>query len=224
MKAIRLIILSIALFSLALSACAKKQVGETAEQIKARKPAVYTAQAFVGVNAWSDLTESLARNKVIGLQAARASYLENERTRKALDIFSDRLQGLETTDLVTRIRNVYPQLTEEQARKITPIEIADLLIEDLQRAERANVLPVSNYRSVLVTMRLGIVAIKNVLANKSETAQQKGIQEALPELITISQDMLIALNNLSGATAKFAWEEARRLSAEIASKNTARLG
>ncbi len=209
----------VVLLAFALNACAKKRIGETAEETKARKSAVYTAQAFVGIESWSDATEVLANGKQLSAETAMASYKLNERVRKIADQISGNIQAGKPADALGYI---------------------DRGIAEIETAERNGVFTLNNpaaedrFYSVLAGVKIGLQSIRAVIEATKEPPIPEETKRALAvkqsntqwwaDLVALGERTAIKLWQLSRYDTAPAWAAASSTSAALASKNAARLG
>jgi hypothetical protein len=106
--------LSLLLAALAPS-CVRKIDGETPDQLKARKKAIYSAQVVTGLSGLTDLAEILVESKVLDPASGRTLIDIDERALAATDALRDRLKTGFDAGAIGKIRNVLTDI--EAARK-----------------------------------------------------------------------------------------------------------
>jgi hypothetical protein len=199
------------------AACAKKRDGETANETRARKSAVYTAQSYTGLVGWSDATEILARAKQLNPQSVKASYALNEKVRLIADQVSSTVQAGKPADAIGFIE-----------RGIAEIEAAEnngvFTIKDPAAQER--------FYNVLAGVKIGLQSLRAVIEATKEpdtNTMRRGLLADggntpwWTELIALGEKTALRLWRQSRLDTAPAWTEAGQLSAELASKNAARL-
>lgn len=211
------------LFLLALTVsimfgCVKKRAGESAEQLRARKSAVYVAQSYTALVGWSDATEILARAQQT--TTARASYQINERVRLVVDRVAAAIQAGKPADALGLVER---GLVEIEAAETSGV----FQINDPAARER--------FFGVLVGVKLGLTSLRAVLAatrepdapGEARTALR--LQTAPPnapwwtELIALGERTALRLWRQSRLDAAVAWRDATSLSGELARKNAERI-
>lgn len=204
-------------------ACVRKKVGETPDQTLARKKAVYSAQAVAALQGWSDMTEVLARHKLIASTSAKASYQANTKALTSLDLIRKRL------------REGFP------SKSIIPI--LETLLTDLDAAEAAGVIGLSDpearakFQQALFSARFTLNSIKAILtaAQEPSLAQPKIMatralqSQTTPQpiwwtdAVLVIQQTVIKMLEQSRMEADAAWADADALSARLHQVNAARM-
>lgn len=203
--------------------CAKRRVGETADQTASRKKAVYSAQAVAALQGWSEMTSVLARNGVIASPSAKAIYTANEKALTALDLARKRL------------REGFP------SKEILPV--IETILSDLDAAEAGGLIGLSDpeaqakFQQALFSVRFALNSIKAILAATKEpeiaaarttAAQAIRLQAARQpgwwtDAVLVAQATVIKMLEQSRLDTDAAWADADRLSATLHTANTERL-
>lgn len=213
-------LLALCLLILCAVGCAKKIAGEAPEVTKARKSAIYSAQAFVSLDAWSDATEIIANGQQLSRDAARASYGANETARKAADQITAFLKAGKPKDALDAIDRVLKQIEEAEASQIYKFKTPAARQE---------------FSLALSGVRLAFESIRAAIENTREpdVSNEKGLLAAQDqtgaawwvELVRLGSNTYSRLYRISRfSTAEQGWNEAVTVSGILASKNAARLG
>jgi hypothetical protein len=148
----RAMLLSIVLLIGMISGCIRKIDGETAEQFKARKKAIYSAQIVTGLAGLSDLNEILVDGQVID-RAGGASLTDiNDRALAAADILRERLKTGFDAGAIGKFRDAIADIEKARAAgvirfkstkaqefyfgAVATVEVSLNLIEALQAGQR----------------------------------------------------------------------------------------
>jgi hypothetical protein len=200
-------------------ACAKKIVGEAPEVTKARKAATYTAQSFVGLDSWSDATEILVNGSQLSANGAKASYTANETLRKIADQVADSIQAGKPKDAIGFIERGITEIEKAESNAIFKFKTA--------AAQQEFLLALAGVRIALESIRAALESTKEpgIPEEKSLMAAQQTNAAWWVELVRLGSNTYSRLYRISRfSTAAEGWEEARRVSGFLASKNAARLG
>jgi hypothetical protein len=111
----RALLLIVVLLAGLVSGCVKKIDGETPEQLKARKRAIYSAQVVTSISGMSDLTEILVDSQVLDPSSGFKLVEINDRALSAVDTLRERLKAGFDAGAIATVRNVLTDI--EKARK-----------------------------------------------------------------------------------------------------------
>src|SRR5262249_46697485 len=111
----RALLLIVVLLAGFVSGCIKKIDGETPEQLKARKKAIYSAQVVTSLSGLSDLTEILVDSQVLDHSSGIKLVEIDDRALSAADTLRDCLRTGFDTGAIASVRNVLTDI--EKARK-----------------------------------------------------------------------------------------------------------
>lgn len=95
--------------------CVRKMDGETADQLRARKKAIYSAQVVTGLSGLSDLTEILVDSQVLDLSSGSKLIEIDERALSSVDTLRERLKTGFDAGAITKVRDILADI--EKARK-----------------------------------------------------------------------------------------------------------
>lgn len=201
-------------------ACAKKIDGEEPKAAKARKTAVYSAQAVTAFDVTHNITAILQDNGAISAEAAVSFYKINDKGLTSLDVLRSRLeQGLDG-DAIARIEAI----------------VSD--VEAFEEELKAIKDPVAKARfgEAIFTIRFTLNSIRAVLEARAEpdtdelkaradvaTRARAGQPAWWTSVIYEIQNGLIKSLKQSRMTAAAAWADANAVSIGIHAKNKGRI-
>lgn len=217
----RAIFLSIILLAGLISGCIRKIDGETPEQFKARKKAIYSAQIVAALAGLSDLNEILVDGQVLDRSSGAGLTDINDRALAAADVLRERLKTGFDAVAIGKFRDAIGDI--EKARAAGVIKFKSTKAQEF-------------YFGAVATVEVSLNLIEALQAGKREpsvrSAQDRAIQrlhagsdepkwwnQAIVKAAEIAR-ITAAQGAMDTATA---WADADARSAELHAKNKTRM-
>lgn len=149
------------------ASCVRKMAGETPEQTKTRKRAIYSAQVITGLSGLSDLTEILADAQTVSRSSAYKLVEIDERALSSVDILREQLRTGFDAGAIGKVRNVIADI--DQARQSGAITF---------NSEKA----LNFYFDAVATVEVSLNLIEAIQAGQKEPSVRVAGSRALQSL------------------------------------------